>query len=552
MVDCPRSGRGTTLRTIDSEPTPETALVRFAAGQASTVRATFMTFTQRIRRVAYAALASAVIGVGALSASIVSGALTPAAAQISEDAQIALEQYGTWRQNPRFGDVWVPSGVPADWRPYEYGHWVYTDEWGWYWVSDDVEANWGWVVFHYGRWVFERGAGWFWVPGDEWAPAWVNWRYGDQYAGWAPLPPDDLIETYEVDPSYWVFVPTRYIAAPRLHTYFLPVYRRSVILRETHVVNRTFPVHGRLAVNPGISPAFVARVSGAPVATYRVRPRVFASTQGVAGAVQVRREDLRGVRGGRPGGPGGPGRPAPGAGAAAVSVQRTTTLIQPNAAVAAPQPLNKNERGRLGTNPPRAAQGAPPIAPLQQQTPPAAAPPAGLQRQTPPAIQQQAPAGGPPPPPPPPPPPQSGPPPSTAVPTAPAPVQREEHRERGPGSPPPAGAQGAPPQPNIVRPIPPQAAPPPPPPQQRQVQPPPPPPPPQQRQVQPPPPPAAHPPPPPPPVAHPPPPPPPAARPPPPPPPAARAPAPPPPKPGPPPPKKPPPKPGEKPPDAPK
>ncbi len=490
-----------------------------------------MTFTQHIRRMAIAALASVAIGIGALSASIASGALTPAAAQISEDAQIALEQYGTWRQNARFGDVWVPNGVPADWRPYEYGHWVYTDEWGWYWVSDDVEANWGWVVFHYGRWVFERGAGWFWVPGDEWAPAWVNWRNGDEYSGWAPLPPDDLIETYEADPSYWVFVPTRYIAAPRLNTYFLPVYRRSVILRETHVVNRTLPVHGRLGVNPGISPAFVARVSGAPVATYRVRPRVFASTQGVAGAVPVRREDLRGVRGGRPGpgGPGGgPGRPAVGAGANAVSVQRTTTLIQPNAAAAAPQPLNKNERGRLGTNPPRAAQGAPAIAPLRQQSPPSATPPAGLQRQTP-AIQQQAPEGNSPAPPPPPP----GPPSGAAAPSTTAPVQREERREehRERGGPPGPGPQGTPPQPNIVRPIPPQA-PASPPPQQRQVQPPPPPPPPQQRAVPPPPPPVAHPPPPPPP-------------------PAARAPAPPPPRQGPPP-KKPPPKPGEKPPETPK
>src|SRR5260221_12926948 len=309
MADCRQSGRGTTLRgnrlgTNLGRP----HLYGLRPGRVSTGRATVMTFTQRIRRAAFAALASAAIGVGGLlSASIVFGALTPAAAQISEDAQIALEQYGSWRQNPRFGDVWVPNGVPADWRPYEYGHWVYTDDWGWYWVSDDVEANWGWVGFHYGRWVFERGTGWFWIPGDEWAPAWVNWRYGDQYAGWAPLPPDDLIETYEVDPAYWVFVPTRYIVAPRLQTYFLPVYRRSVILRETQIVNRTFPVHGRLAVNPGISPPFVARVSGAPVATYRGRPRVFASTQGVAGAVQVRREDLRGVRGGRPGGPRGGG-----------------------------------------------------------------------------------------------------------------------------------------------------------------------------------------------------------------------------------------------------
>jgi hypothetical protein len=485
-----------------------------------------MGFTDQLRRVTFAVLASGAIAIGALSASIVSGALSPAAAQIPEDAQIALEQYGGWRPHPRFGEVWVPGAVPPDWRPYQFGHWVYTDEWGWYWVSDDVEADWGWVVYHYGRWAFDRGFGWFWVPGDDWAPAWVDWRYGDEYVGWAPMPPDGLVETYEVDPTYWVFVPNRFITAPRLRTYIVPPYRRTVILRETRIVNRTVPVHGRLAVNPGISPAFVARMSGAPVATYRVRPRVFASTQGVAGAVQVRREDLRGARGGRPAGPGGPGERAR---LGAISVQRTTTVIQPNAAVTAPQPLGKNERGRLGNNPPRAAQGVPAIAPVQQPPPPSTAPPSGLQRQVP-AIQQQTPAVTSPPSPPPPPP---GVPPVTTAPATTAPVQREERREEHPERGAPAG--GPPPQqPNIVRPIPPQASPPPPPPppQLRQVQPPPPPPPPQppqQKQVQPPAP-------PPPPQQR--------QMQPPPPPPAARGPAPPPPRQGPPP-KKPPPKPGE-------
>ncbi len=492
-----------------------------------------MAFSHQIRRLALAVLTGGVIALGVFSVPLTLGALTPAAAQISDDAQIALEQYGSWRPHPRFGDVWVPNGVPSDWRPYEYGHWVYTDEWGWYWVSDAVEADWGWVVFHYGRWAFERGLGWFWVPGDEWAPAWVNWRYGDDYSGWAPLPPDELIEAYEAQPVYWVFVPTRFIAAPRLQNYFVPVYRRSVILRNTQIVNRTLPVHGRLAVNPGISPAFVARVSGAPVATYRVRPRVFASTQGVAGAVQVRPEELRGARAVRPGtsgAPGGLGAPGGRPRLGAVSVERTTTVIQPGAGAAAPQPLNRNERGRLGTNPPRAAQGAPPAAPLQQQTVPSVTPPPGLQRQAP-AIQQQAPANVPSLPPPPP---------GTTAPTI-SPVQQEERREElrqrgGPGGPQP--------QPNIVRPIPPQAPPPPPPAQlqQRQMQPPPPPPPPQQRQVQPPPPPAVRPPPPP------------AAVRPAPPPPAAARPAPPPPaaaRPVPPP-KAPPPKPGEKPPETPK
>lgn len=544
MPDCLRHGSRHSLRTIDSEPTSRAALVRLAIGRARTGREALMTFNHQLRRLALAVLASAAVVIGTLSAPIVVGAFTPAAAQISEDAQIALEDYGSWRPHPRFGEVWVPRAVPPDWRPYQDGHWVYTDEWGWYWVSDDVEADWGWVVYHYGRWAFEPGFGWFWVPGDEWAPAWVNWRYGDEFVGWAPLPPDELVESYEVEPAYWMFVPGRYMISPRLRTYYVPVYRRSVILRTTRVVNRTFPVHGGLAVNPGISPAFVARVSRTPVATYRVRPRVFASTQGVAGAVPIRREDLRGARPSKPGGPGGPGRPggpgAPGgrAGLGAVSVQRTTTVIQPNAAVTAPQPLGKNERGRLGTTPPRAAQGAPSIAPVQQQPPPSTTPAPGLQRQTP-AIQQQAPGGTPPSPP-------SGPPPATTAPTTTAPAQgeqrREEHREGdGPGG--PAGGL-RPQQPNIVRPIPPQASPPPPPPPpQRQVQPPPPspkrqvqpPPPPQQRQVQPPPPPVVRPSPPPPP--------------------AARAPAPPPPKPAQPPPqqqKKPPPQPGEKPPEVPK
>jgi hypothetical protein len=433
-----------------------------------------MTFIHRVRRVAVAMLTGAVVVFGVLSTPIVVGALTPAAAQISEDAQIALEQYGGWRPHPRFGEVWVPHRVPPDWRPYEYGQWVYTDEWGWYWVSDDVEANWGWVVYHYGRWAFEPGIGWFWVPGDEWAPAWVNWRYGDEYVGWAPLPPDELVESYQVQPAYWVFVPGRYMAGPRVRTYIVPVYRRTVLLRGTRIVNRTVPVHGaRLAVNPGISPAYIARVSGAPVATYRVRPRVFAATQGVTGAVQVRRDELR-----APGGPRGPAGPVarPGVGPprlGAISVQRTNTVIQPSASATAPQPLGKNESGHLGTHPPRAAQGtAPPISTPQPASPQqSVAPPPASQRQTPSAQQT--------------PPKQSAPPgqvpsagqPNATAPTNAAPLQRQEHRERVPPGGPPS-------QPNIVRPIPPQVPPGTPPPQLRQVQPPPQPAPPQ-RQVQP-------------------------------------------------------------------
>ena len=55
-----------------------------------------MTFIHRVRRAAVAMLTGAIVVFAVLSAPIVVAALTPAAAQISEDAQIALEQYGSW------------------------------------------------------------------------------------------------------------------------------------------------------------------------------------------------------------------------------------------------------------------------------------------------------------------------------------------------------------------------------------------------------------------------------------------------------------------------
>ena len=100
-----------------------------------------MTFIHRVRRAVVAMLTGAVLACGAVSTPIVIGALTPAAAQISEDAQIALEQYGSWRRIHASAKPGASRGATRL-ASIEYGQWVYTDEWGWYWVSDDVEANW--------------------------------------------------------------------------------------------------------------------------------------------------------------------------------------------------------------------------------------------------------------------------------------------------------------------------------------------------------------------------------------------------------------------------
>jgi hypothetical protein len=224
------------------------------------------------RRLALALLTSTAIAAVSLPASVMVGATTPAYAQMSEEFQQALEPYGQWRQHPRWGDIWVPDQRPRGWRPYTVGHWVYTDDWGWYWISDDDEADWGWVTYHYGRWVAERGQ-WFWVPGDEWGPAWVDWRRGDRFVGWAALPPDDVIYEYNDNPTYWTFVEPRYVTAPRVRTYFVPQPRIRDVIRTTVIVNRSFRTGGRIAVNPGISPAFIGAASRRPIPTYRVQPR---------------------------------------------------------------------------------------------------------------------------------------------------------------------------------------------------------------------------------------------------------------------------------------
>ena len=151
------------------------------------------TVIRHLRCLALAVIACIAITACVLSASVTIATLTPAHAQVPAEFQSALEPYGSWQPHPHFGEVWVPYDLPPGWRPYTYGRWVYTEEWGWYWVSDEEEADWGWVAFHYGRWAHDRRLGWFWVPGDEWGPAWVDWRRGDDYVGWAPLPPDEFV-----------------------------------------------------------------------------------------------------------------------------------------------------------------------------------------------------------------------------------------------------------------------------------------------------------------------------------------------------------------------
>jgi hypothetical protein len=182
----------------------------------------------------------------------------------------SLSPHGDWIESSRFGLVWAPRSVRPGWRPYTNGRWVYTDS-DWTWVSDE---EWGWATDHYGRWYFDRDEGWVWIPGDEWAPAWVVWRSGDDYVGWAPMPPDadPFAENFDVDldPFYFSFVETRYLCEPHVYRRVYPVARNVSFVRYTRNETRYWHRDGRIH-NRGVALDRVEHVLGHAVPRYRIQ-----------------------------------------------------------------------------------------------------------------------------------------------------------------------------------------------------------------------------------------------------------------------------------------
>ena len=284
-------------------------------------------------------LAPAVLAVSLVLAPAVGTVFLPTAAQAQDaiDFRVALEGYGQWVQHPRWGEVWIPEQMPPDWQPYRLGHWAYTEEWGWYW---DSEEDFGWVTYHYGRWVFDRGLGWIWIPGRDWGPAWVDWRQGDDFVGWAPLPPDEYLDEDYESPDIYLFVRAGDLLAPRVYVVFLPPQERFTYYNRSFLVNRTVRLGGgaHIAVNPGVPPAFIARASGRPFRPVSIAPVVLAGTAGVAGAV-ILRENFRDRERTR------------------VSIRESSRLVRPQDHFVPLKPLQKGERGQLGGSTPLAARG---------------------------------------------------------------------------------------------------------------------------------------------------------------------------------------------------
>ena len=203
-----------------------------------------------------------------------------------------LAPHGDWFEMEDYGWVWTPRRVASDWRPYSRGHWAFSDDDGWLWLSDD--DDWGWATCHYGRWFFDGRYGWVWVPGREWAPAWVSWRYGGGYMGWAPLPPEYVWRRgggfgfgfdfdRRIHPRQYVFVPDRHFLDRDVYRRALPPARNTVFVNVTRNVTN-YGVVGDRAVNRGLAVERLERASGRRVPRVRVeeeRARVSARQRGL-------------------------------------------------------------------------------------------------------------------------------------------------------------------------------------------------------------------------------------------------------------------------------
>jgi Family of unknown function (DUF6600) len=189
-----------------------------------------------------------------------------ASVQIHADADFyaPLSSCGTWVDVGSYGRCWRPAGVVVGWRPYCNGYWMWTDC-GWYWASDEP---WAWACYHYGYWVYDSTYGWIWVPGIDWAPAWVCWRFGGGYIGWAPMLPPGLFFARHPNDSAFVFVDddhfNRHITPATL------VVNNPGIIRETKFVSgaerttRDFSGVGRrnVFVNEGPGLAAMEKATG--------------------------------------------------------------------------------------------------------------------------------------------------------------------------------------------------------------------------------------------------------------------------------------------------
>lgn len=178
----------------------------------------------------------------------------------------SLAPFGEWIEIDYDLIVWKPHNTGRYWAPYKKGQWLWTSD-GWYW---DSYEPFGWATYHYGRWHFDDYYGWIWFPGKRWAPAWVEWRYSDEYVGWAPLGPYAKFKIgfgirfttkYSHHYNHWHFISIKRFHGYDVNHYVVHHSRNRRLLETTKYRTNYYKRSGRI-INGGVNRSFVERRSG--------------------------------------------------------------------------------------------------------------------------------------------------------------------------------------------------------------------------------------------------------------------------------------------------
>jgi len=177
-----------------------------------------------------------------------------------------LTPYGSWIEIDYGVVVWRPTIIRVNWMPYQMGRWVWTYD-GWYW---DSYEPFGFITYHYGRWFYDDYYGWLWYPDYEWAPAWVEWRYDNNYIGWAPLHPYAVFSVsigihwtrvYYTPYHHWHFVGYRNFCDPYVYNYYVGSGYKYKIHGKTKYRTNYVYYNGRVQ-NRGVDTKYISVRSG--------------------------------------------------------------------------------------------------------------------------------------------------------------------------------------------------------------------------------------------------------------------------------------------------
>jgi hypothetical protein len=311
-----------------------------------------------------------------------------------------LDRYGTWRSVPTYGEVWVPTAVPAGWMPYSTGSWVLDPYYGWTWVSS---FPWGWAPFHYGRWVRLNGF-WAWAPGPivarpVYAPALVAF-FGIPAAGVTVSIGSPLVSWVALgwgEPCVPWWGPVGFVHRPWWGGWGGPRVVNNVVITRTTVVNvETIRVYRNTSVQNAVVVVNREHFGRGPITKVRVTrvdvrrleplhtglpvqataaSFVPTAARGARPSETVLRRTVVATRSPRPWGEPGRERVRPGGRAGVTApAPRLVTVTRPQEA---PAVLSRPTLGQSPIERPRGSRATPSAPPRREKSPRAEARPTG-------------------------------------------------------------------------------------------------------------------------------------------------------------------------------